>query len=206
MRTVGRVPGPATLVAMTEPQEIATLPPIEELRNDVPLSPRTGEPVRPVVLFAASILHYLAVAALGVAYAMHWWAAAHPETYAGSARLVEWTAPEPGRWLSLTLEGVLAAALVLAAGAAGVVGYQAWAGGAWTRWGGWVAVALGAGYAVVLNDLAFIGVGLAAVGTALLLLPRIGRYFREWAQVRAQEPVPYRRPESITYGRLARFR
>lgn len=191
---------------MTEHHEIATLPPIEELRNDVPLSPRTGEPARPALVLASSLLLYLAVAALAVAYGLHWWAAAHPDTYPSSARLIQWVTPEPGRWLSLTLEGVLAAALVVAAGAAGVVGHRAWHGGAWTRWGGWVAAALSAGFAVVLNDWAFVGVGLAAVGSALLLMPRVGRYFREWAQVRGVRPTPYRRPEPITYGRLPRFR
>jgi hypothetical protein len=191
---------------MTEQHEIATLPPIEEVRGDVPLSPRTGEPVRPAVLLVSSVLFQLTVVSLGAAYALHWWEAAHPDTYATSARLIEWVSPEPGRWLSLTLEGALAAALVLAAGAAGVVGFHAWTGGAWTRWGGWVAVLLGAGFAVVLGDLAFVGVGLGAVAAGLLLLPRVGRYFREWGEVRGRLPVRYRRPDSIVYGRLARFR
>ncbi|MHA6508509.1 hypothetical protein [Tessaracoccus sp. Y1736] len=191
---------------MTEPQPIATLPPIEELHGDVPRSPRTGEPTRPAVVLVSAILQYLAVAALAAAYGWHWWLAAHPDSYATSARLIEWVAPEPGKWLSLTLEGGFAAALVLATGACGVVGFHAWNGWRWTRWGGLAAVALAGGFAAILSDWAFIGLGLAVVGGALLFLPPSTRYFRHWEQVRAIRPEAYRRPSSIFYGRLPRFR
>lgn len=191
---------------MSEQPEIATLPPIEELRDDVPLSPRTGEPRRPAAVVASALLQYLAAAALAVAYGLHWWAAAHPDTYPTSARLVEWVSPKPGTWQSLTAEGALAAALVLAAGACGVVGFHAWNGWRWTRWGGGVAVVLAGAFAVVLTDWAFIGAGLSLVGGALLLLRPVGVYVRRWEQVRAASPTPYRRPDHIVYGRLPRFR
>ena len=100
---------------MTEPNEIATLPPLEELQPGVARSPRTGEPRRPAVLGVAAVVLYLAAAAVAVAYGIHWWEAAHPETYPASARLVDWVDPDPGKWLSLTLEGVLSAAAVIAA-------------------------------------------------------------------------------------------
>lgn len=191
---------------MTEPHEIATLPPIEELDHDVPRSPRTGEPPRTAVVVASSILFHLAATVLTLAYALHWWAAVHPETYPASARLVEWVAPEPGKWLSLTLEGALAAALVLAAGSCGVVGFHAWNGWRWTRWGGGLGVLLAAAFAVVLGDLAFIGAALAGLGTVGLFLPPEERYFQQWRQVRATSTAPYRRPVRIVYGRLPRFR
>ncbi|MHA6512862.1 hypothetical protein [Tessaracoccus sp. Z1128] len=191
---------------MTEPQQIATLPPIEELHGDVPRSPRTGEPRRPAVVLVAAVLQYVAVAGLAAAYGIHWWLAVHPASYPTSARLVEWVVPEPGRWVSLTLEGVLAALLVLAAGACGVVGFQAWNGWRWSRWGGLAALAPATGFAVALNDWAFIGLGLAVVAAGLLFLPPATRYFGHWEQVRSERPVAYRRPPTIVYGRLPRFR
>lgn len=191
---------------MTQPPPIATLPPIEESDGQALCSPSTGEPRRPAVVLVSAVLLYLAASALAAAYGWHWWLAAHPDSYPTSARLIEWLAPEPGKWLSLTLEGGFAAALVLAAGACGVVGFQAWNGWRWTRWGGVVAVALTGGFAVILGDWALIGLGLAVLGGALLFLPPTRRYFRLWDQVRAIRPEVYRRPSSVFYGRLPRFR
>lgn len=191
---------------MTEPKHIATLPPIEEVRGDIPRSPRTGEPRRPAVLLIAAVAAYLAAAAFAVTYGLHWWRAAHPDTYPTSARLVEWVAPEPGKWLSLTLEGVLAAALVLAAGSVAVAAFQAWNGWRWSRWAGLVALAFAGAFTAITTNWAFIGLGLAVVAMALLFLPPVTRYFREWEAVRAEQPTPYRRPARIYYGRLPRFR
>lgn len=191
---------------MSEPKQIATLPPIEELRRDVPRSKRTGEPRRPVVVGASAILMYFAVAsAIGV-YGWHWWLAAHPESYPNSAWLVEWSNPDPGKWLSLTLEGALAAALALAAGAAGIAGFQAWNGWRWSRWAGLIAVALMGGFTALTSWWGILPAGLTVLGCVLVLLPPAGRYFRHWEQARAEGRVPYRRPSEIRYGRLPRFR
>lgn len=191
---------------MTQPKEIATLPPIEELRQDVVPSPRTGEPRRPVTVFLAAGFGYLAVIAAGVAYGVHWWDAVHPSRYAQSARLLVWVAPDPGKWLSLTLEGGLAIALVLAAGTAAIAGFQAWNGWPWSRWAGLTGVVLTGAYAAILNDWAFFSFGLAVVSTAMIFLPPTRRYFTQWTKVRAQQPLPYRRPGWVYYGRLPRFR
>lgn len=191
---------------MSEPKQIATLPPIEELRDDVPRSPRTGEPRRPVVLGVASTLMYLAVIGAGVVYGLHWWLAADMDRYASSAHLVEWLAPKPGTWQSLLIEGGLAAAVALAAGAAGVAGFQAWNGWRWARWAGLVAAALMGGYLAITHWWGAFPLALTVVGAALLFLPPVTRYFREWAKVRSEQSTPYRRPERIFYGRLPRFR
>lgn len=191
---------------MDTTKQIATLPPLEELQGGVPLSRRTGEPRRPVVLALASVLLYLAVASAVGAYAWHWWMAAHPASYANSAWLIAWTDPAPGTWLSLTLEVALAAALALAAGAAGIAGFQAWNGWRWARWAGLVAAALMGGFMAITHWYAAVPVGLTALGAGLLFLPPVTRYFRHWTQVRATRPAPYRRPGEIHYGRLARFR
>lgn len=191
---------------MSEPKQIETLPPVEELRRVVPLSPRTGEPPRPALAFIAAATSYLAAGAVAAVYALHWWQAAHPESYPASARLIEWVAPEPGKWLSLTLEGALAGAAVISAGAVAVAGFQGWNGWRWSRWAGLVALLLVGGFAVVTSDWGFIAVGLALVTATTLWLPPMTRYFRHWHEVRTTRPPPYRRPERIHYGRLPRFR
>lgn len=197
---------PRRPVQAAGPKVIATLPPIEELNDEVPLSPRTGQPRRPAVLLVAAVLSYLAASALALSYAIHWWDAVHPDTYPTSARLIEWVDPDPGKWLSLTLEVVLAAAAVVAAGATAVAGFQAWNGWRWARWAGPVAVALVGAFALVVNNWALVGVGLAAVSAALVFLPPVSRYLGQWDRVRSEQPERYRRPAWIFYGRLPRFR
>ncbi|MDU7361470.1 MAG: hypothetical protein E7L00_09735 [Propionibacteriaceae bacterium] len=193
-------------MTQTEPKEIATLPPIEELRDDVALSPRTGEPRRPAVLVVASVLMYLAVAVVAWSYGWHWYRTAYPETYLISAHLTGWVEPEPGKWFSLFLEFVYAGLTALAGGAAGVVGFQAWNGHRWSRIGAGVAAVLAGIVAVLMNLYALIAVGLVVAGGVLFLLPPVTRYFREWRRVRSHEPSRYSRPERIFYGRLPRFR
>lgn len=188
------------------PKQIATLPPIEELHDGVPLSPRTGEPRRPAVLLVAAVILYLVVPAVAFAYGWHWYRAAFQEHYPISSHIVQWLDPEPGKWLSLTLEFVHAGVAGLAAAAAGVVGFHAWNGHRWTRWGVVIALALNGLVATLTNLYGLIGVGLVVAGAALLFLPRISYYFREWDEVRAHEQERYRRPATIHYGRLPRFR
>ncbi|MDF1489236.1 hypothetical protein [Tessaracoccus caeni] len=187
-------------------KEIQTLPPIEVLSRATPTSPRTGEPPRTAELWVSSILLHLASAASAGAYAWHWWQAAHPDSYATSARMIAWLEPDPGKWLSLLIEGLLALALVLAAGACSVVGLQTWNGWRLARKVSPLAVLLTGLFALALNQWALIGVGLAVVGVALLWLPGVTRYFVRWDELRSVKADGYRRPDSIYYGRLPRFR
>lgn len=188
------------------PKEIVTLPPLPVLNNELPTSPRTGEPHRPPVVLVAFILLVLAAASVAVTYGLHWWAAANPENYADSARLIGWVDPEPGKWLSLTLEGALAIFAALAAAACGVAGLQAWRSQQWSRWAGLVAVVLTGGMTALFDWTGLVSAGLAVVGAALLFTPPATRFFREFIAFRAVGHAPYRRPERIFYGRLPRFR
>lgn len=188
------------------PEEIATLPPLPVLNNELPTSPRTGEPPRPAVAVVALVMFMLAAASVAVTYGMHWWAAANPGNYPDSARLIQWLEPAPGKWLSLTLEGALAAVAALVAGACGVAGLQSWHGWKWSRWAGVLAVALAAGLVALFDWSGLVAVGLALVGAVLLFLPPMSRFFRAFATFRSLGRAPYRRPERIYYGRLPRFR
>lgn len=191
---------------MSQPKQIATLPPLPVLRNDLALSDRTGEPRRPALLVVALVLCQFAVAGVAFSYAIHWWDAVHQESYATSARLIEWVAPDPGKWLSLTLEGVLAALAALVAGACGIAGFHAWNGWRWSRWAGLVAVGLTGVWALLTNWWALIGLGLAVLGAAILFLPPVTAHFAAMQRFRARVPQPYRRPAHIFYGRLPRYR
>lgn len=197
---------PITRPGDTAPKQIETLPPLPVLNNELPTSPRTGEPARPPLAVVSLVAFALAATSVAVTYALHWWAAANPGAYAESARLIQWVDPEPGKWLALTLEGVLAAVTALVAGSCGVAGVQAWAGHRWSRWAGVVALALTAAQATLFDWTGFIAVGLAAVGAVTLFLPPMTRFFREFASFRNVGHTPYRRPERIFYGRLPRFR
>ncbi|SDL80781.1 hypothetical protein [Tessaracoccus oleiagri] len=188
------------------PKEIATLPPLAELKNETPLSPRTGEPRRPAAVAVAAVVLYLAVAAVAFSYGWHWFRAAYSETYPGSAHLTVWLEPEPGKWVSLFLEFVYAGLVGLTGAAAGVVGFHAWNGERWTRWGGLVALALTGLLAGLVNLWALIALGLVVLGLALLFTPPVGRYFREWDDVRSRSEPRYRRPTAVVYGRLPRYR
>lgn len=194
---------------MTErpaPKQIATLPPLQELATEPAPSPRTGEPRRPWLVVVALVLMCLAAAGVAVTYALHWWDAAHPAAYPTSARLIEWVEPEPGKWLSLTLEGVLAAVAALVAGVSGAVGFHAWNGWRWTRWAGLVAVALNGAVVALFSWWGLIGLGLSLLATIALFLPPVGEFYRRFEIHRGTRPAPYRRPDAIFYGRLPRFR
>ncbi|MDO5737170.1 MAG: hypothetical protein Q4P15_11925 [Propionibacteriaceae bacterium] len=196
----------APVDASTDHTEIATLPPLPMLTNALATSPRTGEPVRPATALIALVALQLAAGAVAVTYGLHWWAAARPETYPISARLIQWVDPEPGKWLALTLEGALAATAALVAGACGVAGLQAWNGWRWSRWAGLVALALTGALTTLFAWSGLVAVGLALLGTVCLFLPPMTRFFREFSTFRSIGHAPYRRPERIFYGRLPRFR
>lgn len=187
-------------------KEIATLPPLQHLSDEVPPSPRTGEPRRPALVLVAMLVFLLSAAATAVTYGHHWWLAVYPENYASSARLIQWVEPEPGKWLALTLEGVLAVTAALVAGVTGAVGFQAWNGWRWSRWAGPVAVALSGVVALLFSWMGIIAVGLAAVGAVLLFMPPVTEFFTRFEVHRGKRPPPYRRPERVFYGRLPRYR
>ncbi|GAB3815538.1 hypothetical protein GCM10028820_13190 [Tessaracoccus terricola] len=199
---------PAQLQQSQRPRvkEIATLPPLQHLSDEVPPSPRTGEPRRPALVLVAMLVFLLSAAATAVTYGHHWWLAVHPDSYASSARLIQWLEPQPGKWLALTLEGVLAVVAALVAGVTGAVGFQAWNGWRWSKWAGPVAVALSGAVALLFDWVGFVAVGLAAVGAVLLFMPPITEFFTRFEVHRGKRPPPYRRPERVFYGRLPRYR
>ncbi len=192
---------------MTTPTpEIATLPPLPALRGDRPVSSRTGEPPRPWPIVTGLVLSMVAAAVIVGVYSHHWWLAAHPDTYLSSAQVISWLDPDPGKWLSLTIETGLACFALVAAGACGVSGFQAWNGWSWSRFAGPVAALLSAVAAMLFSWWAWPAIVLMALVSISSWLPSSRSYFDHWQRLRAARPQPYRRPERIFYGRLPRYR
>lgn len=189
-----------------EGKQIATLPPLPILRQHEAVSERTGVPVRPALILVAHVLLQVAVAGVVVSYGWHWYRAVFPETYPGSAHLIQWVTPEPGKWLSLTLEGALAALAALVGGACGIAGFQAWNGWKWSRWAGVAAVVLTGVLVALMNWVGLAALIPAVAGTVLLFLPASSGFFNRFARHRAKAPERYRRLDHVFYGRLPRFR
>lgn len=205
-------PAPQSSAHLSEPgatgeaKQIATLPPLPILRQHEAVSERTGVPVRPALILVAHILLQVAVAGVVVSYGWHWYRAVFPETYPGSAHLIQWVAPQPGMWLSLTLEGALAALAALVGGACGIAGFQAWNGWKWSRWAGVAAVVLTGVLVALMNWVGLAALIPAVAGTVLLFLPASSEFFNRFARHRTKAPERYRRPDHVFYGRLPRFR
>lgn len=183
--------------------EIATLPPLAPALSGVPISPRTGEPLRAPLIVAATALAYLSATLSGAATLVTLYLAA--TRWQAAAAVLEWTQPRPGSLASILWALGLGFAGALIAGAAGVAGYNAWHGGPWAKWAGLVAVGLG-GLSIVVNAYAQIAAAVMVPAAALLWLPQARRYFRAWEAFRREPERAPLRPDSVFYGRLPRYR
>lgn len=183
---------------------IETLPPLPETAGDVDLSPATGQPRRDPIMLLASGFLYASSAVVTVAFARFWWQAINITHFFNSSRLLGWTEPRPGSWQSVVWVCVIALLMLAAVAAPAIAAFQAWNGYRWSRIAGIIAVAV-SGLTVLLNDLALFAIPLAAVGAALLWVPRVGEYFDRWAAFRAEDEPRPRRPERIHYGPLDRY-
>ena len=183
----------------SEPPEIATFPAVravEPLRY--PLSQRTGEPRRPVVLMAAVVASWLSVAVTVVAFALWWWQASHSSRFSVSARLLRWTKPDPVSAEAIALVIIIGLIGLLMVAAAGLVAYNSWAGARWIRLGALVALVVTAlSYLVTWwMSVAMIPLALAAL---LLWLPAVKRFFTAMAAFHVVRPVPVP-TTNIKYG------
>lgn len=198
-------------------------PPDASAGKAVPISRRTGEPVRVWTIWIASVASYLAVAVLAVALVMVYWQAAVIGSLTFDEGTGEWryqfdsskfkTASwlmaqfetEPGSLGRVLLAVAVTAIALLIAVACALTGYYAYDGRRWTRWSGLIALALSA-MALMLNPVAAAAIGLAALAAAALWLPASKRYFEAWRAHRHHEPVFSEPPDHIEYGPLPRYR
>ncbi|MEL4357756.1 MULTISPECIES: hypothetical protein [unclassified Luteococcus] len=183
---------------------IATLPPQGELVAGLPISPSTGQPRRAKVMVLADVFLYAAAVVSAAALAWSWWTAIHMATFPHSSKLVQLWQPRPGGWRSVVAVTLMCAIGAAMTAAPAVTALNAWNGHRWSRIAGIVTVAIGClGY--LLNPIAWAAPVLSLIGTVLLWLPPVRRYFGHWEQFRAGDPVPLAPDEPVVYGPLPRY-
>lgn len=203
--TTEQVPGAEDDLGGTDArQQIGVLPPAAAGISTYPVSPRTGEPSRPVLLGVAVglLVAGAVVAAVGLVKVL--WDAATVTGYHTAARVLEWTKPNPVSFLTIVMVltvGAIGAAVVTAAS---TIAYNAWNGRSWTRIGGLVAVAVSL-LTILLNPLAMVAMAPVAMGAGLLWLPQIGGYFAVWRAIRVAPQIRRGWAENVVYGTLPRY-
>ncbi len=189
----------------SEAPPIQTLPPIDVIEQLVPLSEATGQPRRDTVMIIGISFLYAATVAAAAGYGKSWWDAIHVAGFAESSRLIEMTDPRPGSWQSVVWVVVLALIALAMTSSAAISAFNAWNGHRWSRVASLGATVLSA-LAYFVNEWAWVAVPLAVVGTIILWLPPVGRYFHHWALFRSGEPAEATEWEDVFYGRLPRYR
>lgn len=190
---------------MTEPKEIATLPPLDVIESTIPLSEATGQPRRhPVMVVGACFLYAAAVAAL-VSAGVAWWQSMDMSLFPTATKLIELTAPRPGGWRSILWVVVLGLLAVLLVATPAISGFNAWNGHRWSRIAALASVPVAA-LGWFLNPVAWAGVPLAAIGAGILWTRPVDRYFSHWAEFRAGEVTTPPPPPHVVYGPLPRYR
>jgi hypothetical protein len=186
-------------------QAIDVLAPYKPAVGAYPVSYRTGEPVRPVVLAASCgfLVAGAVVSSVGLVKVL--WDAATVTGYPTAARVLEWTKPDPVSFLTIVMVLTIGAIGAVVATAASAIAYNAWNGRRWTRIGGIVAVGISA-LTILLNHVAMVAMIPIAIGAGLLWLPQVGRYFAAWGTIRTA-PVMHRGwAQNVRYGILPRYR
>jgi len=186
-------------------QAIDVLAPYRPAVGAFPVSSRTGEPQRPVMLGIACALLVAGAVVSSVGLVKVLWDAATVTGYYTAARVLEWTKPNPVSFLTIVMVLTIGAIGALVATAAGAIAYNAWNGRRWTRIGGIVAFAISA-LTILLNPLAIVAMAPIAIGAGLLWLPQIGRYFSAWGTIRTAPAVRRGWATNVVYGILPRYR
>lgn len=202
---------PSSNVAPVDPAGVAVIPAIPPPTQPHPIDPRTGEPRPPWAVRCAATALFLSAAVTGVAVLLVYWVAAGPELGVELDRFGEasvlmglWHTQPGSVWRVLLAIAVTVVAIVVA-GVTSVVGYYSYAGYRWTRLGGLVAFGVSC-LALLLNQLAWAALPLAALGAGLLWLPSTDRYFAAWHARRHPEPVYAPPVAAVHYGPLPRYR
>ncbi len=192
-------------------------PPAPDARGLAPLSPRTGQPVRPWTVWASAALLFGGAAVVIVGLLVAMWEMASPWQQVGEN---EWTKvdrfneatwltaqfpSEPASGMRVLFAIVCCVIAVLVAGFASVIGYYAFAGYRWTRIGGLVALGVSL-LALLITPIAAVSIGCVALGTAPLWLPATRRFFARWQLIRHPQ-LAYSEPiDQVFYGPLPRYR
>lgn len=189
-------------VAPREP--IVTLPPLDDSFRGVPVSARTGQPRRHPLMITANVFLYAGAATGLVSYAVCWWHAIHMQSWPTASRLIMVMNPVPGSLKSIIAAVAMTLAALIVVTAPSIAAFQSWNGHRWSRGvsvGAFVLSFLG----LLLNQIAWAAPPLVAIGTILLWLAPVGRYFDSWQRFRTPEPQRRELATDVTYGPLPRY-
>jgi hypothetical protein len=186
-------------------QTIDVLAPYRPAVGAYPVSGRTGEPVRPVVLPASCGLLVAGAVVSSVGLVKVLWDAATVTGYHTAARVLEWTKPDPVSFLTIVMVLTIGAIGALVATSAGTIAYNAWNGHRWTRVGGIVAAVISA-LTILLNHMAMVAMIPIAIGAGLLWMPQVARYFAAWSTIRTAPAMRRGWAQNVRYGILPRYR
>lgn len=193
-------PNPPLPVPANQPlEEIATLPPlVAEAETAYPLSSRTGEPKRPLLLLLSIAFSWLSVAVAIGAYGWWWWQASSVEGLHASARILAWTKPDPPSALAVIMVVIVTVIAIVLVAAAGIVAFNTWAGNGWIRVGSLICLAV-ISLSCLLNNW-FSAMAIPLVLAVILgWLPPAKRFFMAMADFRTTQAVAV--PTSgILYG------
>jgi hypothetical protein len=186
-------------------QAIDVLAPYKPAVGAYPVSERTGEPVRPVVLAVSCGLLVAGAVVSSVGLVKVLWDAATVTGYHTAARVLEWTKPNPVSFLTIVMVLTIGAIGAVVAASAGAIAYNSWNGRRWTRIGGIVATAISA-LTILLNHVAMVAMIPIAIGAGLLWLPEVTRYVAAWSTIRTAPAMHRGWAQNVRYGILARYR
>jgi hypothetical protein len=186
-------------------QAIDVIAPYKPAVGVFPVSARTGEPQRPVLLAVSAGLLVAGAVVSSVGLVKVLWDAATVTGYHTAARVLEWTKPNPVSFLTIVMVLTIGAIGAAVAAAAGAIAFNAWNGRRWTRIGGIVAFAL-SGLTYLLNNVAMVAMIPIAIGAGLLWIPEIGRYFAAWGVIRTAPVMRRGWAQNVIYGILPRYR
>lgn len=182
---------------------IASLPPLPPNAAGVPLSPKTGEPVRRRAIVASQALLWASGLVTAIGYSWYWFQAMHKGQFHTASWITGWLAPRPGGMWSILLVCGLTAVVAAMVALPGVVAYQAWTGHRFSRTLGWWAVGASL-LGVLFNWWTVMSIPCTLIGVASLWLSSSTTYFDEWERFSAPKPAPTP-PVDVFYGPLPRF-
>lgn len=192
---------------------IATLPPIDVVRPELPINPRTGEPHHGATIAVAYGV-FLAVGAVqALNLALVWLRAIQMSTFWDAARLLQWTNPRPGSAASILIAVAVIAIGVVLVAVPVITGYLGWVGRSAAIWWAIAAALLSLAtlvttpYPLALNlaNVGWLGVPLSLVGALVMWLPASRARLDVWRRF-ANPPSAATQSKPIIYGRLEQYR
>jgi len=191
---------------------ITTLPPVQEVVGDHPLSPRTGEPARPPVIRAITWLFGVSSVIAFASYWWYWFVAITITDFQRSSLLIQFFEPRPGSGSSVVLACVMAVLGAITTAGPAMAAYNVWHGASWSR------TAVIAGFVTSLLTIlvmcpvhvAFpiataVSPVAAAIAAALLWTPGAKGFLTAWDAYANPPRPPIVPPAHVGYGPAPRF-